>query len=216
VIRLPFHLPGQQQVIYDGDDDIDDVLNKSSVAASMFSEWMNYNKSSQNARKLLYVEFPTKFVWKLDKRKWEERRRGFSIGRIHSISPSVGEAYYLRILLNKIRGPTSFEDIRTVDGHLCRNFRDACYMRGLLDDDNEYIDAIIEASFSGSGYYLRSLFATLLMSESISRPEYVWDKCWTYLSDDILYNQRILLKHPGNLRNFFLSYIIYLISIQNI
>ncbi|KAI3776977.1 hypothetical protein L1987_46770 [Smallanthus sonchifolius] len=201
VIRLPFHLPGQQQVIYEACDDIDDVLNKTSVSATMFLEWMNCNKKILEARKLNYVEFPTKFVWKLDKKTWEKRQRGFSIGRIHSVSPSLGEAYYLRILLNKVKGPRSFEEIRTVNGQECPTFRDACYAYGLLDDDNEYIEAIAEASFSGSGYYLRCLFATMLMPDSISRPEFVWEKTWNYLADDILYNQRIVLKHVGLVLN---------------
>nr|KAJ0218075.1 hypothetical protein LSAT_V11C300109890 [Lactuca sativa] len=34
VVRLHFHLPNQQQIVYGEDDDIDDVLDKPSVAAS--------------------------------------------------------------------------------------------------------------------------------------------------------------------------------------
>ncbi|KAK1424399.1 hypothetical protein QVD17_19728 [Tagetes erecta] len=201
VIRLPFHLPGEQQVIYEEADDLDDVLNKDSVAATMFLEWMKCNKDNSEARKLSYIEFPTKFVWKQDKKEWAERQKGFSIGRIHSVPPSLGEAYYLRILLNKVKGPRSFEEIRTVNGELCSTFRDACYSYGLLNDDKEYIDAIEEASFSATGYYLRFLFATMLMSESISRPEDVWEKTWNYLSDGIVYNQRLHLKNEGLILN---------------
>ncbi|CAH1435801.1 unnamed protein product [Lactuca virosa] len=62
VVRLPFHLPGQQQIIYGEDDDIDDVLDKPSVASSMFTTWMECNAFNADARKLTYVEFPTKFV----------------------------------------------------------------------------------------------------------------------------------------------------------
>ncbi|XP_076938850.1 uncharacterized protein LOC143607202 [Bidens hawaiensis] len=85
---------------------------------------------------------------------WERRKQGLSIGRIHQVSPSLGEAYFLRILLNKVKGQKSFEDIRTVDGQTFPTFRDACYARGLLDDDTEYIETIKKASASGSGYYL--------------------------------------------------------------
>ncbi|XP_021975067.1 uncharacterized protein LOC110870171 [Helianthus annuus] len=201
VIRLPFHLPGQQHVIYEEFEEIEDVLDKPSVNASMFLQWFVCNEKYPAARQLTYVEFPTKFVWKINKRKWKPRKRGFSIGRIHSVSPSVGEAYYLRILLNKVKGPRNFEDIRTVNDVEYPTFRDACYAYGLLDDDNEYVEAIIEASFTGSGYYLRSLFCTMLMSESMSRPEFVWEKTFTYLSDDILYKQRRILKHPGLVLN---------------
>ncbi|XP_076889473.1 uncharacterized protein LOC143540247 [Bidens hawaiensis] len=196
VIRLPFHLPGQQQVTYGPDDDIDDVLNKPSVSSSMFSAWMLCNQINDEARNLTYVEFPTKFVWKLEQRKWERRKQGFSIGRIHQVSPSLGDAYFLRILLNKVKGPKSFDDIRTVDGQTYPTFRDACYARGLLDDDMEYIEAIKEASASGSGYYLRALFGSMLLSSSLSRPDFVWEKTWEYLSDGIIYTQQRILNIP--------------------
>ncbi|KAI3737814.1 hypothetical protein L2E82_27827 [Cichorium intybus] len=196
VIRLPFHLPGQQQVIYGADDDVDNVLNKPSVASSMFLSWMKCNQIYKEAREITYVQFPTKFVWKIKRRTWEPRQSAFSIGRIHSVSPKLGEAYFLRILLNKVKGPKSFEDIRTVNGNVFPTFRDTCYALGLLDDDREYIDAINEASHSGSGYYLRSLFATMLMSDSLGRPDFVWESTWEYLSDGILYNQRIRFKSP--------------------
>ncbi|XP_035835800.1 uncharacterized protein LOC110888241 [Helianthus annuus] len=189
VIRLPFHLPGQQNVVYGADDDIDEVLNKPSVASTMFLSWMKCNEKLPEAHNLTYVEFPSKFVFKLRTRSWDIRKRDPSIGRIHSVFPSAGEAYYLRILLNKVKGPKSFEDIRTVNGTLYPTFRDACYALGLLDDDNEYIEAIKEANLYGSATYLRTLFGTMLMSGSLSRPDFVWEKTWTYLSDDILYRQ---------------------------
>ncbi|CAH1436871.1 unnamed protein product [Lactuca virosa] len=171
VIRLHFHLPDQQHVVYEADDDIEDVLDRTSIASSMFTSWMKY------------------LIWK-------PRKVGYAIGRIHSVSPKLGKAYFLRILLNKVKGPKSFEEIRTV-GELCSSFKDACYNLGLLDDDKEFIDAIKEASLSGSGFYLRFLFATMLLSSSLCKPEIVWQNTWEYLSDGILYNQQQRLKSPS-------------------
>ncbi|XP_022032343.1 uncharacterized protein LOC110933428 [Helianthus annuus] len=192
VMRLPFHLPDQQNVVFSGEDDIEDVLNKPQVNSSIFLGWMNMNNndSEPEARELTYVEFPGKYVWKLKDRCWQPRKTHVSVGRIYSVSPSLGEAYFLRILLTKVRGPRSFEEIRTYDGVVYPTFRDACYARGLLDDDNEYIECIKEASFTGNGNYLRCLFGTLLLSNTLSRPEVVWDKTWEFLSEDILYNMR--------------------------
>ncbi|XP_035838858.1 uncharacterized protein LOC110900400 [Helianthus annuus] len=190
VMRLPFHLPGQQNVVFSCDDDIEDVLNKPQVNSSIFLEWMKMNNSKPEARQLTYVDFPTKYVWKLKDRCWQQRQNYVVIGRIYSASPSLGEAYYLRILLTKVKGPRSFEEIRTYDGVVYPTFRDACYARGLLDDDNEYIECIKESSFTGNGHYLCSLFATLLLSNTLSRPEVVWEKTWELLSEDILYNMR--------------------------
>ncbi|XP_023733108.1 uncharacterized protein LOC111880927 [Lactuca sativa] len=161
LMRLPFHLHDQQQVIYAADDDIDDVLEQLSVAASMFTSWIECNKINKDARKLTYVEFPIKFF------------------------------------INKVKCPKSFEEIRIVNGEEFPTFRDACYALGLLDDDKEYVDAIKEASHSGTGFYLCFLFATMLMSNHFFRPEFVWENTWQHLSNDILYYQQRRLKSPG-------------------
>ncbi|XP_076893887.1 uncharacterized protein LOC143546016 [Bidens hawaiensis] len=197
VTRLPFHLPGKQSVVYGADEDVDNVLEKESVSSSMFTSWMKCNQLYEEARQLTYVEFPTKFTWKLEQKHWERRKSGCSIGRIHAISLALGDAYFLRVLLNKVKGPQSFEDIRTVNGKLHETFRDACFELGLLDDDSEYIEAIKEVSHSGTGFYIRSLFVTMLTSHSLSRPDVVWNNTWELLSDGILYNQRRMLNSPA-------------------
>ncbi|XP_076946525.1 uncharacterized protein LOC143618078 [Bidens hawaiensis] len=50
VVHLPFHLPGQQQVIYESFNDLDDILDKPSVTSSMFSEWFKCNQNYTDAR----------------------------------------------------------------------------------------------------------------------------------------------------------------------
>ncbi|XP_076931739.1 uncharacterized protein LOC143596995 [Bidens hawaiensis] len=178
------------------DEDVDNVLEKESVSTSMFTSWMKCSQLYEEARQLTYVEFPTKFTWKLEQKRLERRKSGFSIGRIHAVSPALGEAYFLRVLLNKVKGPKSFENIRTVNGKLHETFRDACFELGLLDDDSKYIEAIKEVSHSGTGFYIRSLFVTMLTSHSLSRPDVVWNNTWELLSDGILYNQRRILNSP--------------------
>ncbi|XP_076884109.1 uncharacterized protein LOC143533132 [Bidens hawaiensis] len=160
VMRLAFHLPGEQQVIYSANKDIEDILNKTTNASSMFTGWFECTKNHDLAKTLTYAEFPTKYVWKKQLRKWEPRLRGFAIGKVHVVPPAFDEAYYLRILLNKVRGPECFEDIRTVDGVVCETFQDSCYKRGLLDDDKEYIEATEEASHT-----------------------YIWESSWQLLVD---------------------------------
>ncbi|XP_076910374.1 uncharacterized protein LOC143567961 [Bidens hawaiensis] len=201
VMRLAFHLPGEQQVIYGANEDIEDILNKTTNASSMFTGWFECNKNHDLAKTLTYAGFPTKYVWKKQLRKWEPRLRGFAIGRVHAVLPAFDEAYYLRILLNKVKGPECFEDIRIVDGVVCENFRDACYKRGLLDDDMEYIEAIEEASHTYTGYYLRNLFATMLITYSLSRTHFVWESTWQLLVDGILYKQQKDQNNPGLILN---------------
>ncbi|XP_031092245.1 uncharacterized protein LOC115996940 [Ipomoea triloba] len=189
VERLSFHLPDSQTVYFQDDEDVETILNRQTLGESMFTEWFEANKKYSEARLLSYIEMPNKFVWKKNMQQWQPRQRGFSIGRIFYVPPGSGELYYLRCLLNIVRGPQSFEDIKTYNGKEYNTFKDACYARGLLDDDLEYIDAIKEASEWSTAHSLRKLFVTLLMANTMGRPEYVWNEVWTYLAEDAQYNR---------------------------
>ncbi|XP_019156257.1 PREDICTED: uncharacterized protein LOC109152972 [Ipomoea nil] len=158
VERLSFHLPNEQSIIFHDDDLVDDVVNRPTVAQSMFTAWFEANKKYAAGRQLTYSQMPTKFVWKNDKREcsW----------------------------------PTSFDEIKKVGGVQYNSFRDACYARGLIEDDKEYIDAITEAATWSLASSLRKLFVTLLTSSSMSKPENVWEMVWQYLSDDAEYIYR--------------------------
>lgn len=198
VERLSFHLPGEQNVIFTDSDPIDVVLERPTANQSMFLAWFEANKKYPDiGRDLTYAEFPTKFVWKQQSREWKPRKKGYAIGRLSYIPPGSGELHYERCLLNVVRGARCHEDVRSVNGIEYDSYRDACYALELLDDDNEYIDGIKEASQWASATSLRNLFATLLSLDYLSRPENVWDNCWSYLSDDILYKRRTLMQHPG-------------------
>ncbi|GJS75313.1 G-type lectin S-receptor-like serine/threonine-protein kinase [Tanacetum coccineum] len=196
VERLSFHLPGEQNIVYEDDADLCDVLNKPTVGLSMFMAWMERNKVDAHAHTLTYVEFPTSYVWNISSRKWTPRKQRKCIGRIHYVPISTGYSYYLRVLLNKVRGRTSHEDIRTVNGILYPSYKEACYALGLLDDDKEYVEAIEEASKWATAASLRSLFVRMFLSNTLSKPDFVWTMTWKYLSDDVLYKQRIVLKKP--------------------
>jgi hypothetical protein len=93
-------------------------------------------------------------------------------------------------LLNVQVGCTSFEEVRTVNGHVYESFREACAALKLLDDDCEFINSINEVAVFGSGNTLRKMFASLLMSNSMSDPLNVWEQLWETLSDGILYQRR--------------------------
>ncbi|XP_019189698.1 PREDICTED: uncharacterized protein LOC109184108 [Ipomoea nil] len=201
VERLSFHLPNQQTVGFCDDDPVENIVNRPTIAQSMFLEWFEANKTFPDARNLTYAEMPTKFVWKKDVRKWQPRQRRFAIGRIFYVPPATWEIFYLRCLLNKVCGPRSYADIRTVDGVQYGSFRDACYARGLVDDDKEYVDAIEEASHWASGDKLRRLFVTLLMTSCIGKPEAVWSVVWQHLSEDAQYQIRKQLHNTDYVMN---------------
>ena len=78
------------------------------------------------------------------------------------------------MMLTVCKGPTSFEDIKTVAGVQYPTYREACFAMGFLQDDREFIDAIKEAKDWGSTHYLRKLFVLLLLTGTMNKPEEVW------------------------------------------
>ncbi|XP_074305160.1 uncharacterized protein LOC141640171 [Silene latifolia] len=174
VERIQYHLPNEQPIVFHDDDWVDEVVENTLLGVSQFLNWMGCNNSTveemQVAKELLYCEFPTKFVWKKKVRQWSLRKKGFTIGRLVHVPPQCGELYFMRVLLNHVKGPKCFEDIRSVNDFVHPKFREACYALGLIGDDREYIAAINEAADWGSGFYLRNLFATLLFYGTLSMP----------------------------------------------
>ncbi|AES87917.2 hypothetical protein MTR_4g037510 [Medicago truncatula] len=136
---LIFHLEGENSIYFNDYEHIDDVLLEPSVTESMFTSWLQCNAEYTEARTLTYANFVSKFVYVKEKRTWKPRKRGYRIGRMMWVPPSTGEVYYLRMMLTKVKGPTSYEALKTVNNVLFDSFRDACFAMGFLMDGKEYI-----------------------------------------------------------------------------
>ncbi|KAI9121211.1 hypothetical protein K1719_008244 [Acacia pycnantha] len=187
VERLSFHLPDQQCVIYSNTDDVAEIIDKPRVSESMFLAWMKQNKDDDLAKTLYYYEFPQYYVYHRTQRTWKLRKRGFAIGRLTHAAPSSGEFFYLRILLTKVKGPSSYEAIRTVHGVVHPTYRAACIALGLLDDDYEFVAALKEASMWAVGRSLRAMFVRMLLCCCLTRPELVWKETSKILSEDLFH-----------------------------
>jgi hypothetical protein len=143
------------------------------------------------ARTLTYQDFPNHFVLQSDKNNpqskvWRLRQRNtFALGRITYISPTAGERFHLRMLLMVVRGPRSFNDLKTVDGQICQSFHDACLKRGLLEDDGEWEICLQDAADIQTGSQLRRLFTTLLLFCTPTQPNVLWFKFRDKICDDL-------------------------------
>ncbi|XP_025685338.1 uncharacterized protein [Arachis hypogaea] len=197
VIRLPFHLPEENPIIFSDSENIEDVTRRTNGKLTKLQAWMIANRQYPYANSLTYTEFPTKFVWKDDISMWSPRKQGFSIGRLTHVPRMNSEDYYLRLLLNIQKRCRSFNDLRILEGVLYSTYKEAYYALGLLQDDKEFIDAIIKASTWLSTNYVRDLFVVLLISYNISCPELVWEKCFNQFSEDILSSQCRLHRSPN-------------------
>lgn len=108
--------------------------------------WFQENAANPAAHAYRYVDFPLYYT-NLSSHKWNVRKTSTgAIGRLYMVQPSEGERYYLRILLTHVRGASSFEGLKTINGRICGSFKEACICLGLLQDDAEWNACLDEAS----------------------------------------------------------------------
>ncbi|KAL5146616.1 hypothetical protein HKD37_06G016425 [Glycine soja] len=181
VERLYFHLENQQHVYWTDDQQIGEVLSKNTIKESMFTAWMHYNKIYSYGRDLTYHQYISRF---------QPRKQGNTIGRLIWVPPLAGELFYLRMMLSTAKGAQPYSDIRTVNGMVYPTFREACFAKGFLGSDQEFISALQEANNWGTAHYLRKLFVKLLFMNTMDRLEYVWQQTWQWMADDIIFNHR--------------------------
>ncbi|XP_014778745.1 uncharacterized protein LOC106875211 [Octopus bimaculoides] len=74
--------------------------------------------------------------------------------------------------------------------------RQACHLRGLLEDDAHWDTTLTEAQMCKSPMQLRNLFSIMLVNCGLSNPNQLWDKYKEGLSEDIL--QRIQYQRDGD------------------
>ena len=81
----------------------------------------------------------------------------------------------LGLLLVNVRGSTSFEQLRTVDGYLCATYREACQLLHLLENNSNWNDTIKDSVISSSPHQIRTLFSIILLTCFPSNPKKLWE-----------------------------------------
>lgn len=183
--RLAVHLPHQQNVTFlEGQER--QVLENASSKDTTLTAYCKLCQSDPDARELLYTEVGESY--RFVNGKWQKRvRRLDTISRMYSVSPLDRERYFLRLLLLNVRGPTSFENLRTVNGITCGTFEETARARGLLENDEEWSRCLEEASRYQSAKSLRDLFAIILVFCNPQNPTPVelFDRHLESLSEDL-------------------------------
>ena len=95
VLQMQVHLEGMHMVAYKSTDNLNNVVKSEKLQTSMLTEYFNVNRSNPATR-----QYPRKV-------------KRIQIGRLVYANPAEGERYYLRIMLNHVRGATSYENLRT-------------------------------------------------------------------------------------------------------
>ena len=162
VERLPVHIEGGQTVIFEEGATREEMqLLLENAAFTKLTAFFHLCELDSRARELLYHELPEFYCWKNG--SWNRRRNACKvIGRMYSVSPSQGERFYLRLLLCNVRGPRSYNHIKTYQEITHGSFKDCAIARGLLENDTEWINFLQEAADVSSASQLRHLFSTNL------------------------------------------------------
>jgi len=211
VTRLTLHLPGLQRVLHQGTlDSAVTALERNSstqltsyfavVAAEIRSPLPNKTLllatkgrgEPTPAPNLSYLDFPLYYTFSQVTRTWSRRKRyaGKVATRMFVVSPTQGELYYLRVLLNHTKGAASFEALRTIDGVLHPTFQSACIVLGLLQHDAEWAQCLRDASDIKGAAAVRSLFIVLLAFCTPSDPLKLWSQFGDFMSEDYAYQRR--------------------------
>ncbi|XP_070555422.1 uncharacterized protein [Ptychodera flava] len=186
--RLAVHLPGKEKVFY-REGRAAEAIQHSKVTT--LTAWFKANSEISDARLIPYHNFPEHFTWNATTCEWKPRKKGLAIGRLYQANPVEGERFYLRLLLHHVPGSISFEDIRTLpDGTICSTFKEAALKRGLLQDDEEWIECLREASVYASPNQIRQLFVTILLFCEPAEPLNIWNKFTREMSEDIQFTMR--------------------------
>lgn len=100
------------------------------------------------------------------------------------------ECYYLRMLLQHVRGPMSFEHLRIVNNVIFQTYQGACKELNLLEGDEHWQSTMSDVVMSKPAIKLRELFTIILIFCQPSDPSELWNKFRNDLCEDILNRKR--------------------------
>jgi len=205
VVHLAVHLENGQRVYFTA---ANAAQRAQRPPATTLTSFFATCASDPFARTLFYSEMPRYFTWNDSSKKFQRRKHGQpvvgyanvystdTLGRIYTVHPSNDECFYLRLLLVNVRGATSFQSLRTVDGELCTTYREACQCLHLLEDDIHWDHTLADAVIFSSAHQIRSLFAIIISTCFPSDPLHLWNKYKDDMADDILHRVRTTTANP--------------------
>ena len=205
VSRLDLHLPDEQIVRFRADMTPEELQAARDAAASGTKLLAFFSLCSHNAsaRQYLYTEILCHYTWNTRDRQWEPRTNPpvqNVVTRIYAAALSNMPLYCLRLLLLHVRGPTSFQQLRTYENTIYDTFQEAAVARGLLESDEEWDRCLAEACQTvPAPAAIRALFAYILINCSPAEPLTLWMNHRERMTDDYFYALRRTLPNDGEL-----------------
>ena len=201
VVHLSVHLENGQRVFFTEENAARIAEEPPNTTLTAFFKLC---QKDDLAKTLLYPEVVKYYTWNAATKTFSKRKAGHregdvvcsdALGRVYTVHPNNAECFFLRMLLHTVRGPTSFIDLKTVEGAECSTYRQACQQLGLLEEDRHWDSTMNEAALVSSPSQIRGLFAIILTTCSPSDPKGLWEKYREAMSEDIL--AAVQKKAPG-------------------
>ena len=183
ITRLDVHLPNGQRVYFNAEANLANLVAQ--PRQTKLTAFFELNQSDPFARTLLYVDIPKHYRWVNG--SWKIRQQQPNLGRVYNVHPRDRECFFVRLLLHHRTGPTSFDDLRTVDGVICQSFEEAAEKLGLKESDHHWDKALEEAAAFMMPKAMRAMFSVMLIQCRPSNPLELWMKYREAMSRDILH-----------------------------
>ena len=151
--------------------------------------WFDLNKKDDFAKKIKYVNLPQYYNFK--NKCWiprENKQRYKAIGRLNIVSPKDSERFFIKLILNRVKGATSFKDLRTYKNQTYNTYRETAIVMGLIEHETQLYNIFEEACQIMLPVQLRKFFATFLLCENIEG-YIIWEKYKNYFTEDFTENK---------------------------
>uniref|UniRef100_A0ABD2WQX7 ATP-dependent DNA helicase n=1 Tax=Trichogramma kaykai TaxID=54128 RepID=A0ABD2WQX7_9HYME len=166
VVRLAVHTENQQNLVFEENKEAEALLK----GTTTLTAWFDLNKNDTFAQKIKYINIPTHYKFNKITKIWEKRKKGqkfATIGRLNVVSPKDNERFFLKLILNRVKGVTSFKDIRTYENITYNTYKETAIAMGLIETDKQIFKIFEEACTIMLPYQLRKYFAWFILSENI-------------------------------------------------
>ncbi|XP_076066073.1 uncharacterized protein LOC143039717 [Oratosquilla oratoria] len=213
VSMLDLHLEGEKAIFYNERMTAAQIERKAK-ADTQLTAFFKLCRRNEFARTLYYHQIPLHYVYNIQDSMWEERSGNtYSLGRIRAVTSKTVELFFLRLLLTHKKGPTSYEDLRTVDGVMYDTNREAVKALGLLTDEATWRDTIMEIiNHTNDRRKLRETYASMLVYSDLEDQSAIWEEIKDYFSSDFLkmanltdYNDEIYLDALDDIQQHVLN-----------
>ncbi|XP_032789754.2 uncharacterized protein LOC116926943 [Daphnia magna] len=186
ICRLAVHLPREQSVFFLPCNEQHAAINAATIDTNL-TAYFKLNSEDDNARQHFYREIPHHYVFMKKIYSWKPRcRRSRIISRLYTVGVRQVERHCLRLLLINVKGATSFEHLRTVDGLLYATFKSAAIALNLLEDDRAWSTTMEEAAVFQMPVQLRQLYVDICLYCNPTDAATLFDANLNHLMEDFI------------------------------